>query len=87
MPEVWSSYQGVDGDEVTEARMRVYTFFREHPVHAFTVEKIASYLKLTEREVDEAVKDLVGLKIVDQRFQYATAELASLIDEMTEGGR
>ena len=69
----------------SEARMRVYTFFREHPVHAFKVEKIASYLKLTTREVEEAIKELVGLNIVEPRFQYATAELSGLIDEMKEG--
>ena len=68
----------------SEARMRVYAFFREHPVHAFKVEKIASYLKLTTREVEEAVKELIGLNIVEPRFQYATAELAGLIEEMKE---
>ena len=69
----------------TSARMRVYTFFREHPVHAFRIGKVAKYLELTEREVDEAIKELIALNIVEPRFQYATAELAGLIEEMKVG--
>lgn len=64
--------------------MRVYTFFREHPVHAFKVDAISKYLKLTPEEVDNAIKELVSLNIVEPRFQYATAELAGLVDEMTK---
>jgi hypothetical protein len=62
---------------------RVFTFFKEHPIHAFKTPMIAKYLGITEKEAREAVLHLEAIDIVELRYQYATAELTELIDEPT----
>ena len=68
-----------------EVRLKVFGFFREHPVHAFRVDTIAKYLKLETDEVQKALDDLVGVDVVDIRYQLTTAELAGIVDELTRG--
>jgi len=66
----------------TKTRLRIYGFFREHPLHAFDIEKIASYLNLTESEVEEVIKELVALDVLEQGYKFSTVELRRLVDEM-----
>ena len=68
-----------------EVRLKVFGFFREHPVHAFRVDTITKYLKLETDEVQKALDDLVGVDVVDIRYQLTTAELAGIVDELTRG--
>ena len=66
-----------------EIRLKVFEFFREHPVHAFRVDTIAKYLKLGTDQVQKALDDLVGVDVVDVRYQLTAGELAQIVDEMT----
>ena len=65
-------------------RLRVFGFFREHPVHAFRVDTIAKYLKLEKDEVQKALDDLLSVDVVDIRYQLTTEEFVGIIvDELT----
>jgi len=67
-----------------EVERKVFIFFKEHPVHAFRADTIADYLGLTEKEVRDAISHLRVLEIIEVRYQYATAELVALVDDMTK---
>jgi len=47
----------------------VRDFFEEHPVHGFTVKKIADYLGCTHASVELAIKILLRLEIIEVRYQ------------------
>jgi hypothetical protein len=72
-------------DEKSRTRLRIYGFFREHPIHTFDVKKIASYLNFTECEVEETIKELMALNILEHRYKLSTNELNKLVDEILLG--